>query len=649
MMPVLTQAQVFVNYQATGSNNGTSWTNAYTELSDAMISSPTQDIWVATGTYFPSPTGAITESFVVTGSMSIYGGFEGNETSLDQRNLADNPTILSGDYNGDDQVTVTTNPLAINFVNTSENANRILIGSGVSGTVIIDGFTFQGGNCTSGGAAILFTTSGLLDLEVSNCRFINNFASGSAAALRFGCAAGNTLNTLVENCDFINNKIQSNTGAKGGCVWTTGNGFINSQYISSTFKQNYSSGRGGAICTDMNVLSAYISCLFDDNDAVSGGAIFENSTQDCTIGNCTFYDNGSNNEASVVYNFGSGDMNVHNSIFNENNDQPLFGSSYLIRNSILDASSFSEIMNDAPGSSNLGGNLFAANPMFVNAAADDFNLSANSPAINTGDNSFAFGANDLTGHIIRIVDGTVDMGALEWFIPMEASVDNATICFGEDFGFAEISASQYPGFTYQWSDSNVSGAMPDNLTPGDNQVTVTNSIGDFVVLEVTLTENAEITTTSSSTPSAGSDGSATVSAAGGTAPFTFSWNTSPMQTEATATGLAPGDYECMVTDASGCEVLVSVTVAQTTAVHDIDQTAEIQVFPNPFTNYLNISVEESMPLDQVRLYDSVGRLVYSGALNNGLDTQLNLVELPAGFYMIELSGSDERYQKKIVK
>ncbi|TAL61714.1 MAG: T9SS type B sorting domain-containing protein [Bacteroidetes bacterium] len=57
-------------------------------------------------------------------------------------------------------------------------------------------------------------------------------------------------------------------------------------------------------------------------------------------------------------------------------------------------------------------------------------------------------------------------------------------------------------------------------------------------------------------------GTATVTATSGTAPFTYSWNTSPVQTTQTATGLCVGTYSVMVTDATSSNATATVTITQ---------------------------------------------------------------------------------------
>jgi hypothetical protein len=61
-----------------------------------------------------------------------------------------------------------------------------------------------------------------------------------------------------------------------------------------------------------------------------------------------------------------------------------------------------------------------------------------------------------------------------------------------------------------------------------------------------------VVSTSSSTDTTNCNGTATVSAWGGTAPYTYSWNSSATGTATSLTGLCSGLYTCVVTDANGC-------------------------------------------------------------------------------------------------
>jgi hypothetical protein len=100
---------VFVNQNAppASTKSGTSWTNAYTDLAEALAAvTPTQqvpvEIWVAGGTYRPTKGDDRAASFRLKSHLTIRGGFSGNENSPGQRNRLAPPTVLSGDI-GDRQ------------------------------------------------------------------------------------------------------------------------------------------------------------------------------------------------------------------------------------------------------------------------------------------------------------------------------------------------------------------------------------------------------------------------------------------------------------------------------------------------------------------------------------------------------------------
>jgi gliding motility-associated-like protein len=81
-----------------------------------------------------------------------------------------------------------------------------------------------------------------------------------------------------------------------------------------------------------------------------------------------------------------------------------------------------------------------------------------------------------------------------------------------------------------------------------------------------------------STPSDcnGPNGTASVTVTGNSAPYTYSWNTNPVQTTATITGLMPGTYICTITDANGCITTQSVTVT-------LNNNQVMQAIANPAT------------------------------------------------------------------
>ena len=140
-----TQATViFVDYSSTGTNTGASWTNAYTSLQSAVANAVSGDeVRVAAGTYKPSayPVGRTTTdtreyAFYLESGVDYYGGFDGTETSISQRDYRANVTILSGDIG-------TAN-------STSDNCYHVLVSVNESTAHTLDGFTITKGNANGG-------------------------------------------------------------------------------------------------------------------------------------------------------------------------------------------------------------------------------------------------------------------------------------------------------------------------------------------------------------------------------------------------------------------------------------------------------------------------------------------------------------------
>ena len=124
------QNRIYVNATATGQNNGTTWSDAYNNLSTALQNAQSGDaVWVAQGTYFPTNTTDRTVSFQHKSGVKMYGGFTGTETTLDTRDWNAFPTILSGDIGvlGD----------------STDNSHTVVYMSYPDSTTVLDGFTIS--------------------------------------------------------------------------------------------------------------------------------------------------------------------------------------------------------------------------------------------------------------------------------------------------------------------------------------------------------------------------------------------------------------------------------------------------------------------------------------------------------------------------
>jgi gliding motility-associated-like protein len=140
-------------------------------------------------------------------------------------------------------------------------------------------------------------------------------------------------------------------------------------------------------------------------------------------------------------------------------------------------------------------------------------------------------------------------------------------CNGGIDGSATVTATGgVAPYTYNWSNGQTTQTAV-NLAAGGYDVTITDDNGCDLVTSVVLTEpTAMAGTTTFDEPSCngGTDGSATVTVTGGTAPYTYIWNTG--STNATAIGLGAGSYTVTSTDANGCQLINTVTVSQPQAI-----------------------------------------------------------------------------------
>lgn len=284
----------------------------------------------------------------------------------------------------------------------------------------LDGFTVENGFTAQLGGALkdddgggVFCSS--LASEIRNCIITGNSArygggvhsgtltnctlSGNSAAY-----GGGSYYSSLENCTLSGNSAQSGGasyfGTLDNCVLSknsasSGGGTHSGTLHNCTLSLNTASYAGGGA-----YYGTLDNCSLSDNSATSfgGGAYYG------TLNNCLLTGN-----SAVSFGGGAYSSTMNNCTLTENTASASGGArNGTLKNCII--------------YNNGGGNVdgcalsmcYTNNPFFVDAANSNFRLSLSSPCVNTGLNAFAPAfPGDLDGNI-RIVNGTIDIGAYEY-------------------------------------------------------------------------------------------------------------------------------------------------------------------------------------------------------------------------------------------
>lgn len=285
---------IYVDADASGSNNGSSWADAYNYLQDALaVAGFDNEIWVAEGIYKPDEdtanpggTGDRTATFQLKNGVAIYGGFAGTETSLGQWDWQAHETILSGDLNGDD-IGVADPADLLDEPTHAENSYHVVTGSGTDATAILDGFTIIGGQADGpwvyehdrGGG--MYNSGGSPTLV--NCKFRGNSAPGPCSPYGDGGGMYNSGRGTLTNCTFTENSASS----LGGGMYNSGRPTL----TNCTFTGNWAEGLAGGMCNRGSSSPTLTNCTFSGNRGAGGGGMVNDWNSNPTLTNCTFSDN----------------------------------------------------------------------------------------------------------------------------------------------------------------------------------------------------------------------------------------------------------------------------------------------------------------------------------------------------------------------
>ena len=333
--------RVYVNENATGNNDGTSWDDAYTDLQSALNDSEKGDtIWVSAGTYKPSvdingdgnPSDNRAKTFYLPDSIPVFGGFNGTETAFEQRDPEANETVLSGD---------------IGVLNDSaDNCYNVVRGKDYS---VLDGFTISDGNADGTTNAETDMGGGIFN---KNVKFVK-----------------------IANCILKNNSGKQGSGIAN--IYCTGPIYVDS----CTFYNNIAGSGAGIGNWDSKVIVKF--CLFvkniadvNINSSNFGGGIYNwGSGSTAEILNCTFIQNAGN--GSAIHNRAPATTCKNSIIWQNTSDDDIAntnGASCDVTYCDIDQAEYES-----------GTGCFNSDPLFYKVSDVEYELQSNSPCINAGD------------------------------------------------------------------------------------------------------------------------------------------------------------------------------------------------------------------------------------------------------------------------
>lgn len=136
-------------------------------------------------------------------------------------------------------------------------------------------------------------------------------------------------------------------------------------------------------------------------------------------------------------------------------------------------------------------------------------------------------------------------------IAVTSTISNLT-CNGVNNGTVTLNSTNgLAPYTYHWS--NGSSAQTSTVVAAGNYTITSsdaNGCQDSVSITVTQPTSLTVNTTITSPACGGSTGAITTTVSGGASPYTYIWNNG--SSSSSATGLAPGQYQVQIYDATNC-------------------------------------------------------------------------------------------------
>ncbi|MBK9270141.1 MAG: hypothetical protein IPM48_00965 [Saprospiraceae bacterium] len=217
-------------------------------------------------------------------------------------------------------------------------------------------------------------------------------------------------------------------------------------------------------------------------------------------------------------------------------------------------------------------------------------------------------------------------------IAVQSTIENVK-CFGEPTGGIKVTPiSGTAPFFYYWSSGQTLQDLSD--VQAGNYILYLRDVNNCQKeLQYTITSPDLLIASVQTKSSTGQDGEAKAFVSGGIPPYAYSWSTGASTDE--IKDLAPGDYQLTVTDENLCERIIQFSIVSTVGVFDDQMNEGIRIFPNPFSDHLEI-IFGQYAIHSIVIKDVLGREIGVYRISENVNIwKIQTDQLLPGHYLLE--------------
>lgn len=207
------------------------------------------------------------------------------------------------------------------------------------------------------------------------------------------------------------------------------------------------------------------------------------------------------------------------------------------------------------------------------------------------------------------------------------------------------------GYNYQWyfNDSPISGATDTSY--------LVNQSGVYHVIAINSTGCVSFSDTMTAVycnpaivPTISTGANSLLITGNVPSSYTVQWYLNSFaingQTNDSITAMLNGSYTVAITDTFGC---VHTSAAFSVSL-GLDETEMVnwKIYPNPANDFVTIELNQNLEVDKIQLLDLAGRVLKEWTWDNTLKMQLDVSDIPAGYFLLQMVKGTRNWSKKLI-